>query len=483
MRPSARLTPARAAVSGVFMKVLLAAPELSPWMRAGVMGDTAAGLAGLWRGTNPAVVVALPDYPIFSCLRGLERRRRLPLKFSFGGLARHAVWTEARMDGRHLLLLEKPEFFDRAAVYGLEKKGAYDDNLTRFVFWAQAVRALARERAFDVVHALDWPGALVAALHEEGDPPVVLGLGDLDFPGDFPAEQFPATGLPWEEFARFEFYGRMNCVKAGLQAASAVVFPSARRAALVGTAQGGGGLEGVAAAVADRTQGLLAGVDYEGWFDAREPAARRQRPARRAEWLDEAGLRPLAPDGLFLVVPLALAAGRGLDLLMPVLDRLMEFPVRVVVLGRPDPFWAPSLELATWRHRGAFLLHDEPGEATWRAIAAAADMVLVADALEPDDDRLPAMMRSGAVPMAQFCPGLHEIVQDDDPAGRPGTGLVFYRHHPEALWDAFRRALVLRQGARWDDLVARSAATDFSWAGAGLRYRVLWSHIITHHAA
>lgn len=465
------------------MRILLASPELSPYVRESATGDTAAGLVqALQELKGGEVTVALPAYPIFSCLRGLVRRRRLMLRFPYGGSMRHAVWTDAEFGGMHLLLLEKPEYFDRASVYGLPKHGDFDDNLARFAFWARAVLAVGRRLAFDVVHALDWPGTLVSSLRSTDDPPVTLGLAGLGFPGDFAPAQFPTTGLPWEDFGRFEFYGRVNCAKAGLLSAAAVVFPGERLACAVQSAGAGSGLEGVAREVVPRLCGILAGVDYRAWYDAREAAAAEHKGTLRAGWLREAGLDPIGKDGLLVAMPLDLAGG-GLDLLLPVLDRLMEFPLRLAILGRCDPRWAPSLQLAAMRHAGRLFVDEFADGASWPAAAAASDVVLLADALEPADLVLPAMMRAGVVPVVQSCPGLHEIVQDDDPADRPGNGLVFYRHHPEALWDTFRRVFALRSSGAWPDLVARAAATDFSWAGAGPRYAAVFERVIPHHAA
>ena len=464
------------------MKALLVTPEIAPWVREGVTGDVAAGLARALQSAGAQVTVALPDYPVFAGQRALVRGRRRTLKFSFAGLTRHAVWTEARLDGQAVLLLEKPEYFDRAGLYG-SRDTTYDDNFPRFLFFAAAALEMAKSRSFDVVHAFDWPGALVAALRAEGAPPVSLGLNDLVFQGLFPADQFPQTGLPWEDFGRFEFHGQMNVLKAGMLGAAAVVFPGERMSRAGQMPGTGCGLEGVAASVAPKLHGILSGADYDGWLDARTPEARRRKVSARRAWLSSMKLQPLEPDGMLVVLPLAWCGGRGLDLLLPVLDRLMDWPLRLVVLGRPELSFAPSLQLAALRHGGSFAVHTTDDVSVLRAAAGAADMVLVPEALEPADSRLACAMRAGAVPLAQFCPGLHEIVRDHDPAGEPGTGLVFYRHDPEALWDSFVRAFALRRGGMWDGLTARAAATDFSWDGAGPRYAALFRHLVSGHAA
>jgi starch synthase len=461
------------------MKVLLATAEIAPWVHEGATGLAAAGLARALKSTGVHVRVIVPDYPVFTGLRGLTRGKKHPLKLSYNGALHRTAWTEAKIDGLELLLVEKPEFFDRAEIYGAPGE-TYEDNLARFSFFAEAVMEIAGAWSADLIHACDWPGALMAALRRKDVPPVSVGLHNLLYQGDFPTVQFPQTGLEWKDFGPFEFYGRGNAVKAGLLTASAVVFPGARMMHAVQTPGAGCGLEGVASSAAPRLHGILAGADYDGWFDARTKEARRRKTVVRKEWLAAMKLKPLEDDGLLAIYPLALSGGRGLDLLLPVLDRLMEFPLRVVVLGTPPLSMAPTLQLLMMRHPGQFMIHDGDDTAVLRAAAAAADALLVPDAIEPGDTRLPQAMRAGAVPLAQSLPGLHEIVQNYDASNNTGNGLVFYRHDPEALWDTFRLALQLRSVGAWDGLTERAAAMDFSWSGVAGRYAALFKQLVPH---
>lgn len=450
------------------VKLLLATIEIAPWVREGASAFVAEGLARGLAATGARVRIAVPDYPVFAGLRGLVRGKRRQLKLPTPAGPLRGSWTEAEFDGLALALVEKPEFFDRAGIYGAGGE-PYEDNLARFSFFARAVREIARATSADLIHALDWPGALTA-VWAGGGPPVSLGLANFVFQGDFSPVRFPQTGLPWDEFGRFEFYGRGNALKAGLVSAASVVLPGSRMAAAVLAPGAGCGLEGVAGSIRPKLHGILAGADYSGWLDARTEAGRARKAAARRSWLSSVKLAPLDGEGMLVVYPLALSGDGGLDLLLPILDRLMEFPLRLVLLGKPPTAAAPRLQLASMRHPECFHVLEPDDDAALRAACAAADAVLVPDALVPADTRLASAMRSGAVPLAQSCPGLHEIVRNHDPAGSSGTGLVFYRHHPEALWDTFVRAFHLRRAGEWDTLASRAAATDFSWEAAATRY-------------
>lgn len=471
------MTPWVAPATSGAVKVLLATVEIAPWASEGATAATVSGLARGLAAAGVKTIVAVPDYPVFSGMRGLERGRRRMLKPGTPTGTLRGAWTEADLDGLKFALVEKPEFFDRAGIYGSSGE-AYEDNLARFSFFARAVHEIAKVLSADVLHAFDWPGALVAAWGGSSGPPVTLGLGNFVFQGDFPSAEFPQTGLPWDDFARFEFHGRGNALKGGILSAAAVVLPGARMARAIQSPGAGCGLEGVAASAEPKMHGILAGVDYRGWLDARSESGRARKISARQSWLASMKLEPLGPDGMLVVCPLGLCGGHGLDLLLPVLDRLMEFPLRLVVFGKPPLAMAPSLQLAGMRHAGMFLANEKDDASGWHAACGAADAILLPGALEPAEARLACAMRSGAVPLAQFCPGLHEIVRDHDPGGTQGNGLVFYRHDPEALWDNFVRAMELRRSGAWDGLAARAAGSDFSWEASAARYADLFRHIM-----
>lgn len=445
------------------MKVLLASAEVSPWAVAGATGPSVSSLARGLQALGIEAVLAVPDYPALSVRRGKSRSFHL-----IGG-----AWTEAEAEGLHLALVQKREYFDRAGIYGAPETSSgtalvvYDDNLARFGYFARAVGEIAAAIGADVIHGLDWPGALVAVFGT-AQRPATLGLSNFLFQGIFSNADLARLNPRASDWGKFEFYGRANALRAGLLSASAVVLPGERMARAVQSPGAGCGLEVVASEVAARLKGILSGADYRGWFDARSGA--RKGDVRRA-WLAAAKLAPLEEKGLLIAFAPGLCGGRGHDLLLPVFDRLMEFPVRLAMIGQPPLHLAPAFQLKSMRYPGQFAIAGDD----LRAAAAAADVILIPDALEAGDTRLACAMRSGAVPVAQWCSGLQEIVRDHDPAGSPGNGLIFYSHSPEALWDSFVRALILRREGAWPGLQERAASADFSWEAASVRYAQLFS--------
>src|SRR6185503_12237313 len=165
------------------------------------------------------------------------------------------------LDGRlgsgvELVLFDVPGLYDRPSVYG-EGGVDYPDNALRFGLFSRAVVELVRQRAragtpFDIVHAHDWPAAMVPYLLREHAAELsrtrtVLTIHNLAHQGVFPADALVHLGLGPEHFTteRLEFYGQVSFLKGGILAADALTTVSNTYAREILTPELGERLEGV----------------------------------------------------------------------------------------------------------------------------------------------------------------------------------------------------------------------------------------------
>ena len=173
-------------------------------------------------------------------------------------------------------------FFDRAGIY-LENNISYADNAERFIFFSKCVANLARYLPWkpDMVHVHDWQTALVPALmlHQKraegwwNPPPTCLTIHNLAYQGIFPPDAFALTNLPSEFFTMdgAEFYGQLNCLKAGIIFADAITTVSPRYAREITTEELGCALDDRLRQRQNRLFGILNGVDYEEWNTTENP--------------------------------------------------------------------------------------------------------------------------------------------------------------------------------------------------------------------
>ena len=265
------------------MKILLASSEVHPYSKTGGLADMVAALAKTLAAGGHRVGLVTPLYA------GI--RKRFPKIKKFNGKldmplgARHVraeVWTLAVNVRLTIYFIRQPDFFERAELYQEQGKD-YPDNADRFIFFSKCVLHLARILPWqpELVHAHDWQTALVPLLirHETlyGDwvraPHTCLTIHNLAYQGNFPASAYELTNLPPGFFNPngVEYFGGLNCLKAGIVFSDIITTVSPRYAREIMTEQFGCGLDGVLLQRHDSVLGILNGVDYSEWKTSRNP--------------------------------------------------------------------------------------------------------------------------------------------------------------------------------------------------------------------
>jgi len=463
------------------MKILLAASELTPVARTGGLGDVMQGLPAALQARGHEVSVVLP------CYQGLRENAALAVKatsvqipVAVGSNRSEAEILQATApNGVQLFLVRRDEYYDRPEIYGADGR-SYEDNAERFIYFSRAVMELARRIVPppDILHVHDWQTALVPVLVKERRLPfkTVLTIHNLAYQGSFWAYDFGLTNLPGEYFgpSGIEFYGRVNLLKGGIVFADQVTTVSERYAREIQSPEYGGGLEDVIREHAGKLSGILNGAEYTVWnpatdallpakYDAADLAGKR---TCRDALLTEVGLAP-NPGGPVFAMVSRLAEQKGIDLLLPIIDRLLADDVRLVVLGQGDSGYERELMIASKRHPERFTYHQSMDERLAHLIEAGADVSLIPSHFEPCGLTAMYSLKYGTLPIARATGGLHQIIQDFDPSAGTGTGFLFYDYSEEAFWDSIVRARRhFHDKPRWAELVQRAMAADFSWPKA-----------------
>jgi starch synthase len=475
------------------MKVLLAASEVAPFARTGGLGDVLEGLPPALTARGHEVSVVMP------CYRGLREDPRLGARptgvrvpVQLGAQRLHAEVLEGTApNGSQIFLIRHDPFFDRVMIYG-ENGRDYSDNAERFIFFSKAVVELARRvlPPPDILHLHDWQTALAAVLVKQARRPfrTVLTIHDLAFQGNFWGVDFGLTNLPGDLFSAkgVEFYGNLNLLKGGILFADALTTVSERYAREIQTPEGGSGLDAVIRENIGKLSGILNGADYTQWNPATDsilpktytPANLAGKKACRAALLKELGLAP-DPRGPVYAVVSRLTERKGIELLIPLLDRLLANDVRLVILGQGDTAYEREFTIASRRHAGRFTYLKGLDSRLSHLIEAGADISLIPSHFEPCGLTAMYSLKYGTLPVARATGGLHQIIQDYDPTNETGTGFLFYDYTPAALWDAIMRATEYHADApRWTTLMQRAMAADFSWSKAVLDYEEVYARTL-----
>ncbi len=475
------------------MKILLAGSELTPFARTGGLGDVLEALPRALAQRGHEVSVALPCYRAFREDPRLEPqetgvRFTVPLK---DAIMTAEILTLRTPDGTQVFLIRNDELFDRPGIYG-ESGVAYPDNARRFIFFSKCIIELARRISppLDIIHLHDWQTALAAVLMKDRRLPFksVLTIHNLAYQGSFWACDFPETNLHGSYFSAggVEFYGNLNLLKGGILFADAITTVSNHYAQEIVTPEGGAGLHAVMREHAYKLTGILNGADYLEWNPAADsllpkkykPTNLAGKKACRVELLKHFKLAPSAKGPVFAMVS-RLDEQKGLDVLLPVIDRMLSGDARLIILGEGNSAFERELMIAARRHPERFAYQKSMDDKLAHLTQAGADVFLAPSRFEPCGLTAMYALKYGTLPLARATGGLFEIVQDFDASADSGTGFLFYDYSPEALWDCIVRVKGLfRDTETWKGLVGRAMAANFSWEKSVLAYEDVYARLL-----
>jgi starch synthase len=478
------------------IRVLSVASEAAPLIKTGGLADVAGALPDALAPHGVAVTTLLPGYP--KVLASLGKVRSVHKWHDLLGAPARLV--KGTLGTHPLLVLDAPALFGREGGPYTDATGRdWEDNWRRYAALARAAADLAggavKGQRFDLVHAHDWQTGLVPAYLRFGGAaiPSVMTIHNMAFQGYFPAEAFPALGLPPEAWSvdGVESYGGVGFLKAGMQLADAITTVSPTYAREIRSVEFGMGLEGVVLARANRVHGILNGIDTGEWNPAADPhlaarftAGKLSARAKNKRALErEFGLEP--GDGPLFIVVSRLTWQKGMDLLPGVLDHLVGIGGRLALLGAGDAEIEAALHQAAQRHPGRIGLRIGYDEALSHRLQGGGDAILVPSRFEPCGLTQLYGLAYACIPVVARTGGLADTVIDANPAALAAgvaTGVQMNTVSPEALAMAVSRTVELyANAAAWKQVQKNAMAADFSWGASGAAYAALYRQLIEEH--
>lgn len=477
------------------MDILFVASELAPLVKVGGLADVVAALSKALRLLGHKVTVALPRFPAIEAGGVMVARRLTPLVLPAapGGDERVEVTVfDGRLgSGVELLLFDIPGLYDRPGVYG-EDGHDYPDNARRFGLFARAAVEIVRQRAmsgssFDVVHAHDWPAAMVPYLMRQSDAfdrvRTVLTIHNLASQGIFPREALATLGLGGEHFRldRLEFYGDVSFLKGGVIAADALTTVSTTYAREILTPELGERLDGVLRTREAKLTGIVNGIDYAVWNPMTDPAIGARYDAEdtsnkgrcKSALLQEVGLE-VHPDRPLIVSIGRVVHQKGSDLLASALPKILKSDVSVVIAGEGDPALMNKLSVAVAKAPERTTYLERVSEAVVHRLLAAADIVVLPSRFEPCGLVQLYAQRYGAVPVACRTGGFIDTIVDADAALETGTGFLYDKPTATALVGGVQRAIAAMTSPRWLALRRRVMRLDLGWDRPARRYASIY---------
>ena len=465
------------------MNILLASSEVHPFSKTGGLADMVGALGRALAQAGHGVRIVTPLYrgirEKFPRIKHEDWRFDLPL----GGRRVQAELFSLKVEkGLTAYFIEQPEFYFRNGLYQQDDI-SYPDNADRFIFFSKCVANLARYLQWrpDVVHINDWQTSRVPALmlqqgRAEGwgnPPPVCLSIHNLAYQGVFPAGAFELTNLPLEFFTMdgAEYFGELNCLKAGIVYSDVITTVSPRYAREITTEALGCGLDGLLREQQHKLVGILNGVDCEEWNPADDEFLARPYSVTRlaGKSADKRALQKELELPVAANVPLfgtisRLTEQKGVDIQLGALQEMLNKKMQFVLLGSGSAAYEHGYRELARRFPDKVAVCVGYDERLAHRIEAGCDFYLMPSRFEPSGLNQMYSLRYGTIPVVRATGGLDDSVIDYTEDAARANGIKFREFSARALAKAIRKALALYDHPA---LLRRFRQTamkaDFSW--------------------
>ncbi|MCX7857343.1 MAG: glycogen synthase GlgA [Deltaproteobacteria bacterium] len=481
------------------MKILIASPEIFPFVKTGGLADVTGSLPKALKTLGVEVRVVLPKHK--------QIGENFPLRYKnwkiFCPVSSKMVEgevVESEYDGIISYLIEKDEYFYRDYLYSTPD-GDYLDNAERFTFFSRAILEAIKVTGYvpDVLHLNDWETALSAMflkIHYKNDHllknvATLLTIHNLGYQGIFWHYDMHLLNVGWEYFTPeyLEFYGKINFLKAGIVFADIINTVSKKYSQEIQTPEFGFGLDGVLRKRASDLFGVLNGIDYEEWnpeTDEKIPVKYNTNTVEKKKINKVAlqktlGLQPSEDKPLIATIS-RLSNQKGFDLIIPAIPQLFALGVQYVVLGTGERRFHEELEETKKRFPEVLGLKIGYDNDLAHLIEAGADIFLLPSKYEPCGLNQLYSLKYGTVPVVRATGGLDDTIIDYNENPEAGTGFKFHEYTVDAMLSAVKRALeVYRDKKSWESLIKRCMAQDFSWERSAREYIKLYELALKKH--
>lgn len=487
------------------LRILEVASEAAPFVRTGGLGDVLGALPKAFARQGHEVKVFLPRYSVLELGAHQLAPTEWTAPLSIGNkqtVCSAQMLRDPRTKIEHYFVVND-YYFARPGLYvdDVTKKD-YVDNDERFISFNRGVLELIKRMGWkpDIIHVHDWQGALIPVYlktiysHDSllGGIPTVLTIHNLGYQGVFPGPKFKNLGLPESMFyamsGQFEFFGKVNFLKAGLIMTDHLTTVSPRYAQEIQSGEEFGcGLEGVLKLRSAALTGILNGVDYTIWSPSRDKvvpyhyttANLSGKRKNKVELVAEAKL-PFREKAPLIGMISRLTDQKGWDLIAEAADELFDLNIQMILLGNGEPKYHAMMERIEKKYPDKVRAYLRFDDSLAHRIEAASDIFLMPSRWEPCGLNQMYSLKYGTVPVVREVGGLADTVRDYDPVTSRGTGFVFKEYTAEALLEAVTRAVECFAHKRvWTKIVKAGMLQDFSWENSAKEYLRLFERMTT----
>lgn len=480
------------------MNILFVSPEMSPFAKAGGLGDVIGSLPKHLINLGHQVSIMMPKYRSIDPKKIPMNLEIEKMPISFNGVNEEVgIFSHKSNSGFTVYFIESDKYFDILTPYGsIECDYLIADK--RYILFQLAILRALKELNLrpDIIHCHDWEAALIPAylkitLKDDRfyrDIKTILTVHNIGYQGVFPKEVLREAGFDQSYFIpdKLEYWGKFSFLKAGLLYADILTTVSPTHSQEIQTPEFGYGMDGVLRFRKKDLCGILNGIDYDYWdpapdkdipfnYDINDLSGKKKN---KLSLQKENGFE--VNEDIFLIGMISrLVSQKGFDILSEIIDDLVKLGVQFVLLAIGEVKYHEIFESFAKSYPKNISCHLLFDAKMAKRIYAGSDAFLMPSKYEPCGLGQLISMRYGTVPIVRKTGGLADTVEDYSPLHNTGNGVVFKDYHRDSLLEAIKRAeLLFYEKKRWKNIIEENAKKDFSWEESARRYSELYENLV-----
>ncbi|MBM3351601.1 MAG: glycogen synthase GlgA [Betaproteobacteria bacterium] len=483
------------------LKVLFASSEVFPLIKTGGLADVSGSLPTALKNLGVDIRILMPGYSqALAKLQNLHYITTLDYLSHIGSA--EILLGDMPETGVQVYVIKAPQLYERdggpyADVNGQE----WQDNPIRFGVLSKVAAILSSNNSPikdwqpDIVHCNDWQTGLAPAymrLTENSKAKSLISLHNMAFQGCYAPHWVTSLGLPNAGYSieGFEYHGQLSFLKAAVFYADAISTVSPRYAKEIQTSTFGFGLEGILTKRSHEIRGILNGIETNEWnpqcdshlvetYCANNLAG---KAIVKKTLQEKVGLH-LDADAPLLGVVSRLTYQKGLDMLLPILQKLVEGGCQLVLLGGGEHGLESAFQNIAQQNPGRVSVNIGYNEPLSHQIMAGADMFIMPSRFEPCGLNQLYGLAYGTPPIVNATGGLADSVIDSNDANfANGTanGFVMVEASSEGLLACIWRAVHMfrHDKNRWDKILHNGMSQNLGWDKSANEYLALYEHMV-----
>ena len=444
------------------MKVLFIASECAPIAKIGGLADVIGSLPKSLKKIGVDISVLIPFY---GAAKLKKEEIKLVLKkaavFFDGKEEKFNLWQTTLPKSKvPVFLIENNKYF-KGNVY-VETDASSGGSATeakRFFFLSVVGIKLAETLKIDILHCHDWHTAIIPFLikKEKLQLKNLLTIHNLQYQGLYPYQIV-------NQLLNTKFTKDVNCLKQGILNAKIITTVSPFYAKEILTKEYGAGLEPALLKRKKDLYGILNGIDKINYsLDKKQPDKRKLQ--KICKLVQNPEIPVIALIG-------RLTEQKGFDILNPILDKLGEMNLQLIVLATGDPRYEKALIRAAKKFPDKLSINIKFDAKLAQQIYAGSDMFLMPSRFEPCGLGQMIAMSYGTIPIVRATGGLKDTVKNLK------TGFVFKNYISQELLNVIKKALKVFQNKKiWKHFQINGIKQDFSWNKSAKKYLEIYQKL------